>query len=165
MKSPTTTFPKTDPTAPAFWNHRFEAAFTPWDQGGVPACLLQYVESPQQVLQTKQRRVLIPGCGSAYEVKCLADLGYVVKAIDFSPAGVAQAQRILGAEYRGLIHEEDFFGEGLGYPLPRNDSRRRRECSAFAAPYWKSTCLSGKGVERGLWLGRPCRCECIASSF
>ncbi len=122
---PTPSFPQSDPAAPDFWNHRFEAAFTPWDQGGVPVSLSEHLQRPQALQagpetqpirpsQTKTQRVLIPGCGSGYEVKYLADLGYAVTAIDFSPAAVAQAQRILGKAYADLVREEDFFGATLG---------------------------------------------------
>ena len=129
MKAPTSnavavsttapTFPKADPADPEFWNLRFEAAFTPWDQGGIPACLRQYVDdrlSAAQSPPSKKYRVLIPGCGSAHEVKLFADLGWDVTAIDFSPAAVAQAKHTLGAgsELASMVKEQDFFGEALG---------------------------------------------------
>ena len=129
MKAPTSnavavsttapTFPDADPADPEFWNLRFEAAFTPWDQGGIPACLRQYVDdrlSAAQSTSSKKYRVLIPGCGSAHEVKLFADLGWDVTAIDFSPAAVAQAKHTLGAgsALASMVKEQDFFGEALG---------------------------------------------------
>ena len=129
MKTPTTSaaaisnstpaFPRTDPAAPEFWNMRFEAAFMPWDQGGIPACLRQYVDDLRLAAQfppSKKYRTLIPGCGSAHEVKLFADLGWDVTAIDFSPAAVAWAQRSFGAgsALASMVKEQDFFGDTVG---------------------------------------------------
>lgn len=107
-------FPRSDPSEPAFWNHRFDAAFTPWDQGGIPDCLDQYVIA-QGLANTENNmpkpRILIPGCGAAYELKLFASLGCRVRAIDFSPAAVSQARSLLG-ENTALAHmvqEADFF--------------------------------------------------------
>lgn len=102
------TFPKHDPATPAFWDARFDAAFTPWDQGGVPQTLVKYVT--QHSAQTK---VLIPGCGSAHEVRFFAEHGWDVTAIDFSPAAVLHAKQLLG-EFGSRVRVEDFFGEALG---------------------------------------------------
>lgn len=40
--------------------------------------------------------MLIPGCGSAYEVKAFHDAGWAVMAIDFSPEAVTRAKKLLG---------------------------------------------------------------------
>ncbi len=106
MSAPT--FPKHDPADAQFWNLRFDAAFTPWDQGGVPQSLQQWVARQAGEAPT----VLIPGCGSAYEVRFFAERGWPVSAIDFSPAAVAQAQRILGP-LAGHVHQADFFDGAL----------------------------------------------------
>ncbi len=101
----TPTFPRHDPAEAEFWNLRFEAAFTPWDQGGVPQSLrdwaLQYVGHGAP-------RVLIPGCGSAHEAQFLAGLGWQVLAIDFSPSAVARARKVLGP-LAAAVQEADFF--------------------------------------------------------
>ena len=112
-------FVKSDPAQPAFWNDRFAAEFTPWDQGGVPECLQQNINHIGAAATFAQPpRVLIPGCGSGYEVKCFADLGWDVLAIDFSPAAVAQAKNKLslmnnGSALAASVHEVDFFGDAL----------------------------------------------------
>ena len=113
MSSPLTppippTFPKHDPTTPAFWDARFDAAFTPWDQGGVPQSLVKYVTE-----HSEQKKILIPGCGSAHEVRFFAEHGWDVTAIDFSPAAVLQAKQLL-VELGSRVRLEDFFGEALG---------------------------------------------------
>lgn len=100
---PTPTFPKFDPATPDFWDARFDAAFTPWDQGGVPHCLSDYVAR-----HPAPQTVLIPGCGAAYEVAFLAEHGWDVHAIDFSPAAVAMAKKQLG-RYADRVEVADFF--------------------------------------------------------
>ena len=56
--------PREDASKPEFWEKRFREGVTPWDAGRVPASLEQFLstEKPGQ-------RVLIPGCGSGYEVR------------------------------------------------------------------------------------------------
>jgi SAM-dependent methyltransferase len=101
------TFPKLDPASPAFWDARFDAAFTPWDQGGIPQALVNYVTQNPQV-----KKVLIPGCGTAHEFRFFARLGWDATAIDFSPVAVARARQMLGTLGTN-VREEDFFGEPL----------------------------------------------------
>jgi SAM-dependent methyltransferase len=60
-----------------------------------------------------RKKVLIPGCGAAHEVRFFAGLGWDVTAIDFSPAAVARAKKLLGI-LGSHVREEDFFGEALG---------------------------------------------------
>lgn len=96
-------FSNRDPSAPEFWSERFEQAFTPWDRGDVPANLRQFVEQ-----SGRQYTTLIPGCGTGYEVAYLAQAGWDVTAIDFSPAAVAAARAVLGS-WAELVQEADFF--------------------------------------------------------
>jgi SAM-dependent methyltransferase len=70
----------------------------PWDFGGVPAALKSFLAR-----SSSPGRVLIPGCGSGYEVKAFHAAGYDVKAIDFSPAAVDQAKRVLGPLAESVI--------------------------------------------------------------
>lgn len=100
-------FPKLDPAEPAFWDVRFAADFTPWDQGGVPQSLLDYVAR-----HPEPRKVLIPGCGTAHEAHYLRRLGWAATAIDFSPAAVARARELMG-EFGAHVQEADFFGAAL----------------------------------------------------
>ena len=96
-------FQTRDPLSPAFWDERFDKQFTPWDQGGVPARLAQFVAGSPAPL-----RCLIPGCGSAYELAFMLDHGWDASAIDFSPAAVAAAGAVLG-ERAGQVEQADFF--------------------------------------------------------
>lgn len=92
-----------DPLLPAFWDERFEQAFTPWDRGDVPEQLRVFVEA-----QPKPWRTLIPGCGSAYELAFLSDYGWDATAIDFSPAAVSAARTTAGV-WQDRVLEADFF--------------------------------------------------------
>jgi SAM-dependent methyltransferase len=103
--------PKEDAAQPEFWEKRFRENFTPWDAGGVPAALGQFLKT-----ETRPGRVLIPGCGSSYEVRAFAQAGFEVLAIDFAPAAVERARRILGPLAR-LVRLEDFFEFDPGGPF------------------------------------------------
>jgi hypothetical protein len=96
-----------DSTKPDFWNSRYAAGKMPWDLRGVPAALRSFlagIKSPG--------RVLIPGCGSGYEVQAFHDAGFDVTAIDFSEAAIERAGRILGPLRRCVI-QGDFFTHGF----------------------------------------------------
>lgn len=96
-------FASRDPAAAEFWSERFAQQFTPWDRGGVPAALRQFVaRSPRPYV------TLIPGCGTAYEVAFLSEAGWDVTAIDFSPAAVEAARTMLG-RWSERVVEADFF--------------------------------------------------------
>jgi len=101
-----------DSQTPAFWEERYRTERLPWDLGGAP---IELVEA----LGTELRppgRVLIPGCGSGYEVSLFIAAGWEVCAIDFAPAAVARAQTILGAAGT-CVRLGDFFAEPLPEPF------------------------------------------------
>ena len=83
--------PAEDSTQPDFWNTRYTAGKTPWDLGGVPGALRSFLTRAKP-----PGRILIPGCGSGYEVQAFCEAGFEVTAIDFSPAARERATRILG---------------------------------------------------------------------
>lgn len=103
-------FAQRDPMSPAFWDERFERRFTPWDRGGVPQALRDFVAASAPLT------TLIPGCGSAYELAFLADAGWDAVAIDFSPAAVAAGRAAVGAHAARVV-EADFFGWQPERPL------------------------------------------------
>lgn len=94
-----------------FWDERFEASFTPWDHGGVPAELQHFVASA-----AAPRSTLIPGCGFAHELAYFRNAGWPATAIDFSAAAVKQAQRISPA-WQADIVQADFFQFKPAQPL------------------------------------------------
>lgn len=98
-------FATRDPATAAFWDERYRAGFTPWDARGVPPALARFVETAQP-----GRRVLVPGCGSAYEAAFLDARGFEVTAIDIAPEALARARSILGEPAAGrLLRQADFF--------------------------------------------------------
>ncbi len=90
-------------TAPDFWDQRYAAGKTPWDQREVPGNLRDFLQRTPV-----SGRALVPGCGSGYEIKTLHELGWTVLGLDFSTAAVAQAQRQLGP-LGDLVRAGDFF--------------------------------------------------------
>jgi len=104
-------FPKRDPAEPQFWDLRYGARFAPWDAGRVPAQLRDFVaRSPAP------RRALVPGCGSAWDVRFLAESGWDVLGIDFSDAALATAAPILGP-WGARVRHADFFAPIAGEPF------------------------------------------------
>jgi SAM-dependent methyltransferase len=106
----TPAFPRSDPAAPEFWEMRWQASFTPWDAGRVPARLREHI-----VAHRPPGRVLVPGCGSGHDVRFLAEAGIDVQGIDFSPAALAAALPVLGP-FADRVRLADFFGPGLEGP-------------------------------------------------
>jgi SAM-dependent methyltransferase len=139
--------PKLDPAGPEFWDVRFREGFTPWDAGGVPEAVRAFLGR-----ETGKLRVLIPGCGTAYEARAFAEAGHDVVAIDFSTAAVAAARQVLGPFERVLVLG-DFFEFDFGAPfdvvyeraflcaLPR--AHWRRWASRVADVLHPGGCLAG----------------------
>jgi SAM-dependent methyltransferase len=103
--------PKEDSAQTEFWEKRFRENFTPWDAGRVPEALAHFLRA-----ETRALRVLIPGCGSGYEVRAFAEAGHDVIAIDFAPAAVERAQRTLGP-LSDRVRLADFFEFDFGAPF------------------------------------------------
>jgi SAM-dependent methyltransferase len=97
-----------DSNRPDFWTVRYAAGKTPWDFGGVPSALKSFLER-----SSVPGRILIPGCGSGYEIQAFHGAEYDVSAIDFSPAAVEQAKRVLGVLAERVILG-DFFTYDFG---------------------------------------------------
>lgn len=102
---------KEDPAQSEFWEKRFRENFTPWDAGGVPAALEQFLRS-----EPRELRVLIPGCGSGYEVCAFSEAGHDVIAIDFAPAAIERARRTLDL-LSDRVRLADFFEFDSGAPF------------------------------------------------
>jgi SAM-dependent methyltransferase len=92
-----------DSSRPDFWDTRFRGGVTPWDAAGVPPQLASWLPGKSPL------RVLVPGCGSGYEVRLFSAHGHDVLAIDFSAAAVAAARKELGDPLARLVAQQDFF--------------------------------------------------------
>jgi hypothetical protein len=100
------------PHHPDFWNIRYERGQTGWDLGRVPSRLERHLAAhPGPV------RVLIPGCGSGWELEAFVRAGYDALALDFAPAAVARARARVGPSLAGRILLGDFFHHDLGAPF------------------------------------------------
>lgn len=93
-----------------FWESRYRDHTTPWDAGKVPDALRDYTKRIKS-----GGRILIPGCGSAYEAGYLAENGFDVLAIDFSPAAVELAKKNL-FRFGNIVRLADFFEFDYGKP-------------------------------------------------
>jgi len=103
--------PREDPAGPEFWEKRYHERTTPWDAGSAPPEVQALVAG-----LAPRRRVLIPGCGSAYEARTFAEAGHDVIAIDFSDAALAAARSALG-EWHAVLRHGDLFTVDLGAPF------------------------------------------------
>lgn len=97
-----------DSSQPAFWDQRYETNVTPWDAGRVPDALRTHLRD-----FPPGARVLVPGCGSAYELYYLLENGIDALAIDFSPPAVERAKRNVGC-FADRIVLADFFDFDVG---------------------------------------------------
>jgi len=65
-----------------YWSTRYKQQRMGWDVGEITTPIKEYIDQ----LEDKTISILVPGCGSGYEVKYLYDQGFVnVKVIDISP--------------------------------------------------------------------------------
>ena len=106
-------FPALDSTTPDFWNVRYQANFTPWDAGGVPPEVAALATGT-----TPRGRVLVPGCGSGWELAEFSSAGWDALAIDFSAAAVERARALLPAQRERIVLADFFeFDTGSGFDL------------------------------------------------
>jgi methyl halide transferase len=95
-----------------FWDQRYESGQTGWDIGAASPPLTEYIDS----LQNKSIRILIPGCGNAYEAEYLLQKDFrQVTLIDLSASIVNKLTQQLVPRYEGcirLLHGDFFELEG-----------------------------------------------------
>lgn len=108
---------------PEFWQERFETRQTGWDRGGPSPQLLAWLDSGALT----PCRIAVPGCGSGWEVALLAQRGFQVVGIDYTPAAV-QRTRARCAE-QGVVAE-----------VVQADVLSHHPSAAFDAIY-EQTCL------------------------
>jgi len=76
-----------------FWQERFQASNTPWDRGAVNPQLDAWLASGA----LKPCRILVPGCGSGYEVAALASRDFDVTGLDYAPVAIERTRAQLAA--------------------------------------------------------------------
>jgi SAM-dependent methyltransferase len=85
-----------------FWQQMFERDTTPWDRGDAGPQLREWLA--RGVL--RRCRVLVPGCGSGHDVLLLAQAGFDVTALDYTPAAVDRVRNKL-AGLRATVEQAD----------------------------------------------------------
>ena len=101
-----------DSTIPDFWEQRYLSNRIPWDFHGVPPALVDFLRRIPAA-----RDVLLPGCGSGYEVKAFHEFGWRPLAIDFSPAAVRRAREVVGLLLAPAVRQADFFTDSFDGPF------------------------------------------------
>lgn len=74
-----------------FWQQRFENKETAWDRGAPSPQLLVWLASGE----LQPCRIVVPGCGSGWEVAELASRGFEVIGIDYTAAAVEKTHALL----------------------------------------------------------------------
>ena len=74
----------------SFWQERFERGDTPWDRGGPSPQLLAWLDAGRLA----PCRIIVPGCGSGWEVAELARRGFDVTGIDLALAACDRARSL-----------------------------------------------------------------------
>ena len=96
-----------------FWDERYRRQLTGWDIGYPSTPLREFINQ----LQDKNIRILIPGCGNAYEAKYLLELGFTnITVLDISAELVDQLMKKLQGPGIRILHG-DFFKHNGQYDL------------------------------------------------
>lgn len=97
-----------------FWNNRYETKEIGWDIGHASTPLKEYIDQ----LEDKNIRMLIPGCGNAYEAEHLHHLGFTnVFLLDIAPLALQQFSERVPNFPKDHLLEGDFFEHKGNYDL------------------------------------------------
>src|SRR5665213_784292 len=93
----------------SFWNERYRSDQTGWDMSQVSPPIKSYIDS----ISDKKLRILIPGCGNAYEAAYLLDQGFDrVTLVDISSVLVNRLKEKFKGKSIRIIHSDFFEHEG-----------------------------------------------------
>lgn len=100
-----------------YWENRWQLQQTGWDLGMVSPPIKQYIDT----LTNKSIRILIPGCGNAYEASYLIEKGFLnVTVIDIAPTLVQSllesVKKLPNSEHFNAICG-DFFEHNAKYDM------------------------------------------------
>ena len=97
-----------------FWNDRYIESKTGWDLGAPSTPLKEFIDT----LEDKLLRILIPGCGNAYEAEYLHQQGFDnVFVIDLAPLALKGLQERVPDFPSDHLIEGDFFEHKAEYDL------------------------------------------------
>ncbi len=89
-----------------FWDDRWESKTTGWDMGQVSPPLKAYIDQ----LSDKNIRILIPGCGNAYEAQYLMEQGFKnVFIVEISNGAIDSFKSRYPDFPNDHIYHQDFF--------------------------------------------------------
>ncbi|WP_299824617.1 methyltransferase domain-containing protein [uncultured Pontibacter sp.] len=94
----------------SYWQQRYTQNLTGWDTGAITTPLKSYFDQ----LENKTLRILIPGCGNAYEAEYLFRNGFKhVYLVDIALAPLQNfAERVPDFPKEQLLHQDFFELEG-----------------------------------------------------
>lgn len=96
------------------WNERYENQDTDWDIGHISTPLKEYFDQ----LENKKIKILIPGCGNAYEAEYLYELGFKhVHLIDWAQKALDNFQKRNPKFPKSQLIYGDFFKHQGQYEL------------------------------------------------
>lgn len=97
-----------------FWNDRYLTQNIQWNLGQVSPPLKQYFEQ----ITNKEIKILIPGCGNAYEAEYLSQLGFTnIVLIDIAPKIVEELKDKFEHKNNIQVIHDDFFNHINTYDL------------------------------------------------
>lgn len=95
-----------------YWDQRWQAAETGWDIGHAAPAIIAFM----QTITDKDIKILIPGCGNAYEAEALVQAGFTdITLLDISETLVAQLQARYGDSDAIKVIHGDFFEHEAQY--------------------------------------------------
>ncbi|MBK6263982.1 SAM-dependent methyltransferase [Marivirga sp. S37H4] len=90
----------------SYWTERYLSGNTGWDIGYAAPAIIQYTDQ----LKNKHIKILIPGCGNAYEAKSLWESGFTnVHLLDISEAPLKQFAEEVPDFPKDQLIQQDFF--------------------------------------------------------
>ncbi|WP_347156861.1 methyltransferase [Pontibacter chitinilyticus] len=126
----------------AYWQKRYQVAQTGWDVGAITTPLKDYFDQ----LTDKNKRILVPGCGHAYEAEYLYRHGFEqVYVADIAEAPLQQLAARVPQFPKEQLLQQDFFTLQGTYDLiieqtffcalpPELRPAYARQCAKLLAP-------------------------------
>lgn len=97
-----------------YWNLRYKNQDTGWNIGKASSPIIEYINQ----LEDKTIKILIPGCGYAYEAEYLYNNGFKnVFILDFSEIALQQFKKRVPNFPKSHLIQDDFFKHKQQYDL------------------------------------------------
>ncbi|MDO5654813.1 MAG: methyltransferase domain-containing protein [Flavobacteriaceae bacterium] len=98
----------------SYWNNRWKTGQTGWDIGYASPAIVHYFEG----IKNKNAKILIPGCGNAYEAEALYNLGFnAITILDISDEAVIRLNEKFDDYPEIRIICQNFFDHSDSYDL------------------------------------------------